>query len=123
MGEMVKVVINGCYGGFGVSPEAEKAYAEKKGIETVPRDDKYLAKFHDKPFLSNKETGEWIEDTIENNRSDPALVAVVEELGEVADGFCAALCVVDIPDDVEWQIEDYDGIEWVAEKHRTWRCT
>ena len=23
--------------------------------------------------------------------------------------------------DVEWYIEEYDGQEWVAEKHRTWR--
>ena len=27
---------------------------------------------------------------------------------------------VSIPDDVEWQIEEYDGMEWVAEAHRTW---
>ena len=26
-----------------------------------------------------------------------------------------------IPDDVEWYVEEYDGIEWVAEVHRTWR--
>ncbi len=25
-----------------------------------------------------------------------------------------------IPDDVKWQIEEYDGLEWIAEKHRTW---
>ena len=28
---------------------------------------------------------------------------------------------VEIPDDVEWQIEEYDGSEWIAEKHRIWR--
>jgi hypothetical protein len=27
---------------------------------------------------------------------------------------------VDIPDDVKWQIEEYDGNEWIAESHRTW---
>jgi len=30
------------------------------------------------------------------------------------------LKIVDIPDGVEWEIEEYDGMEWVAEKHRTW---
>jgi hypothetical protein len=45
---------------------------------------------------------------------------VVLELGEAANGRCAELKVVEIPDDVEWQIEEYDGLEWVAEKHRTW---
>jgi hypothetical protein len=28
--------------------------------------------------------------------------------------------VIEIPDDVEWEVEEYDGLEWVAEKHRTW---
>lgn len=30
------------------------------------------------------------------------------------------LILEDIPDDVEWEIEEYDGLEWVSEKHRTW---
>lgn len=30
------------------------------------------------------------------------------------------LKIVDIPDGVEWQICDYDGREWVAERHRIW---
>jgi hypothetical protein len=29
--------------------------------------------------------------------------------------------VVTIPDDVAWTIEEYDGNEWVAEVHRTWK--
>jgi hypothetical protein len=28
--------------------------------------------------------------------------------------------VVEIPDGIEWSIQEYDGLEWVAEKHRTW---
>jgi hypothetical protein len=53
-------------------------------------------------------------------RDDPDLVAVVEELGNRADGRHAELKVVDIPDDVNWYVEEYDGLEWVAERHRTW---
>ena len=30
------------------------------------------------------------------------------------------LGTVEIPADVEWEIGEYDGLEWVAEKHRTW---
>ncbi len=56
----------------------------------------------------------------EIDRSNPQLVAIVEELGEEANGMFAHLGIVEIPDDVEWQIEEYDGSEWVAEKHRTW---
>ena len=35
------------------------------------------------------------------------------------DGY-SELKVVEIPDDVEYDIQEYDGNEWVAEKHRTW---
>ena len=32
----------------------------------------------------------------------------------------AKLKIVEIPDDVEWIIEEYDGKEWIAEDHRRW---
>ena len=89
----MKVVINRCYGGFGLS---EKAY-EYLGIPW----DGYGYKCNE-------------------NRADPKLIECVEKLGEEADGTFAELKVVDIPDDVEYTIEEYDGLEWVAEKHRTW---
>ena len=89
----MKVVINRCYGGFCLS---EKAY-------------EYL----DIPW--DGYGYEYIED-----RADLKLVECVEKLGEDADGTFAELKVVNIPDDVEWTIEEYDGIEWVSEKHRTW---
>ena len=54
------------------------------------------------------------------DRTNLKLVECVEKLGEDADGDFAELKVVDIPDDVEYTIEEYDGIEWVSEKHRTW---
>lgn len=53
-------------------------------------------------------------------RNDPFLVQVVEELGEKAYGKHATLKVIEIPDDVQWHIEEYDGNEHVAENHRTW---
>jgi len=56
----------------------------------------------------------------ELERDDPILVQVVKELGSDANGRCAELKIVKIPDDVEYTIEEYDGNEHVAEKHRTW---
>ena len=53
-------------------------------------------------------------------RQDPDLVAVVEKLGEKANGSFADLKVVEIPDGVNWQIEEYDGLEWISEVHQTW---
>ena len=53
-------------------------------------------------------------------RNDPLLIQVVEEMGEKANDRYSELKIVEIPDDVEWQIDEYDGAEWIAEKHRTW---
>lgn len=94
----MKVVINNCYGGFSLSEAGIVRYLELKGVE-VPHVD-----FYDRDIP----------------RDDPALIQVVQELGDAADGYCANLKIVEIPDGVEWQIEEYDGNEWVAEKHRTW---
>ena len=54
------------------------------------------------------------------SRIDPDLIAAVETLGGLANGLVSDLAVVEIPDGVEWQIQEYDGREWIAEKHRTW---
>lgn len=56
-----------------------------------------------------------------DDRSNSLLVRVVEELGsERASDDHAQLRIMEIPDDVAWHIEEYDGWEWVAENHRTW---
>ena len=56
----------------------------------------------------------------DTDRTDPDLIAVVKELGSDASGSCSSLGVVDVPDYVEWEISDYDGLETVEEKHRSW---
>jgi hypothetical protein len=141
---MKKVVINGCYGGFSLSDKAMMLYAEKRGIDITPVDDTGLGGstfFKCKPEnlpeilrkaylkLSDEERrGPYSEayseigtlSSRDFERDDPCLVKVVEELGDCANGSFASLNIVEIPDDVEWEIAEYDGIEWVAEKHRTW---
>lgn len=54
-------------------------------------------------------------------RNDPKLIKVIEKLGKDANGKFANLKVIEIPDDVDWVVEEYDGNEWIAEKHRVWR--
>ena len=53
-------------------------------------------------------------------RNDEKLVRVVEEMSADANGHCAELKVVAIPDEVQWQIRKTDGVEHVSEVHRTW---
>lgn len=90
----MKVVINTCYGGYGLSEEAYNYL----GLEW----DGYGFAFS-------------------SDRTNPQLVECVEALGEKADGRFARLWVVEVPDDVSWYIDEYDGNESVEEEHRSWR--
>lgn len=90
------VVINTCYGGFGLSDRAKNDYMKLAGIVETDFCDRDLP------------------------RDDPYLVKVVRELGMNANGRHANLKIVEIPGDVDWHIAEYDGNEWVAEDHRTW---
>ena len=113
----MKIVINKCYGGFGLSEEAVLLYAKKKGLNLIVQRDKGLKINH--YYLNEKKDGNYFSER-DIQRNDPILIEVVNELGEKADGFCSELKIVEIPDDVEWIIEEYDGKEWIAEDHRRW---
>jgi len=41
-------------------------------------------------------------------------------LGAKANGHYSELKIVHVPDEVDWYISEYDGLEQVHEKHRTW---
>lgn len=58
----------------------------------------------------------------ENNiRTDKDMIKVVEKLGsKEASGNCAELQIVEIPDDVKYYVDEYDGIESINEEHRSW---
>lgn len=46
------------------------------------------------------------------SRTDPRLIEVVSALGKAANGPCARLAIVSIPDEAtDWEIEEYDGSE------------
>lgn len=140
----MKVVINRCYGGFSLSHEAVMRYFEIKGITVFPEQGKdtwkfwtyWLVKPEDR--IESKEGEAFYAMSMEDRRAynathseqtvyerdikrdDPALVQAVEELGDKANGKYAKLAVVEIPDDVQYIIEEYDGMEHIAEVHRTW---
>ena len=137
----MKVILNKCYGGFGVSQEAYELYAKKKGIELFVYK---LEIVNNKPIYKKTDTGSSIftitftkdfgdyvdlsDDNSEkyilelrgSHREDPVLIEVVEELGERADSPFSKLVVVDIPDGMEYEIDDYDGMETLHEKVKKW---
>ena len=90
----MKIVVNKCYGSFGLSEKAKKYLADENA------DLKYGYDYE--------------------SRNDPKLVECVERLGEEASDQFALLVVVEIPDNIKWGIVDYDGYETVHEEHRVW---
>lgn len=138
---MTQIVINGCFGGFSLSDVGMRRYAEIKGLTLYPEKESYGTIIY---YLVTKEQrtaelpGFWDDHPLEVRkahneavskesiysrdiaRDDPALVQVVNELKTQANGVHASLRVVEVPDEVTWQIEEYDGSEHVAEVHRTW---
>jgi len=114
------IVINRCHGGFGLSWDAQIAYLDRAGIaytleDRESRDD--TARHGQRIKLAS---GNDFYDK-EIRRDDPILVALVKEMGEDVNGQFANLRVVKVPGDVEWHVDEYDGLEWVAENHRKWQ--
>ena len=140
----MKVVINRCYGGFDLSHEAVMRYYEIKGITVYPEqseeywrfwtywtvkpEDRMESKYGDAFYamsLEDRRAYNAAQDaqtvsSREIERHDPALVQAVEELGQQSWGSHAELVVVEIPDGVDYIVEEYDGMEHIAETHRTW---
>jgi hypothetical protein len=139
---MKNVVINSCFGGFGLSPKAVKRYAELSGFNVFAYTTDYGSGDYNKVIRWNDGDKDmciyWIKNDIgdtptseelnnadwfhENQipRDDKILVQIVRELKKDVNGRCASLRIVKIPDDVEYEIDEYDGNEHVAEKHRVW---
>ena len=147
----MKVVVNRCFGGFGLSGAAYEKLAQwgvpvrkyveqecgEDGCYNSPPENEGEVIFdrdltlpgendsHDRLYWAYKESASCVtrrywDGWTRENRAHPLVVRAVEELGEAANGDFAELEVVEIPDGIEWEIDEYDGSERVAERHRTW---
>lgn len=159
----MKVAINTCFGGFGLSPLGYKRYAELIGktayffssrdsngklsldkhraisveeaadelmftVFSVPNPNEILNRNKDwnEMSLDERKASNELYSSIhfyahDMERTDPNLIKVIEELGDKSFGKCSKLEIIEIPDGVDYQVEEYDGNEHIAEKHRTWR--
>ena len=130
----MKIVINKCYGGFGLSKLAIKNLIGKCTHVTLEDPKEYYGSDYPNKFNEDYKNGisdrEYMYDLYEgkipiddhsyNNRTCSALVSVVEILGSEANGEYAELKVVEIPNGMKYEISDYDGIESIHEVHRVW---
>lgn len=134
---MTRCVINKCYGGFGLSEKAVKRYFEiinkpifidrQRSFGT--RTNSYYfcepSEYH-KVFAEAKKSGDYSRANelyfcdYRLERDDPVLVQVVEELGKEANDNYAELKIVEIPSDLDYEIQNYDGLESIHERHSVW---
>lgn len=134
----MKILINTCFGGYNLSHEAMLRYAELKGIAVYPESTLGgLYTYWLVPESERVDQSNWASMTMKQRkasyklyeeqtlcnrgfRTDPTMIQVVEELGTKANGRCAELKIVEIPDGMNYTIEEFDGMEHIAEVHRTW---
>jgi hypothetical protein len=142
----MKIVINKCYGGFGISLEAEKEYLKRKGKKAffyTQTKYEYIDKIDEFTRIDNIDTYKSYSYSVftkdlgktftkwpkekgayfycgDIDRTDPDLIAVVEKLGDKANGACAELKIVEIPNGTRYIIDDYDGIESIHQEHESW---
>lgn len=99
-----KIVIHPGYGGFGLTNE-QVIKIMSLGYEGL------------KAHRTGSSNYLWYSGATKIPRDNPLLIQIVEETPKEE----RCLEIVEIPYDVEWEINDYDGAEWVAETHRKWR--
>lgn len=107
----MKIVINRCFGGYGLSKEAVE-YMAARGNEE--------AKACLEANRTNASAFGFNSYSMDEDRTSPILIEAVEALGDRASGYLAQLEIIEIPDDVDYYIHEYDGMESVNEKHRSW---
>lgn len=108
---MTKIIINSCFGGFGLSDKAIERLLQLG----YPKEEIKADKCSNDSISNKKYRG--LKDI---QRNHPLLIQVIEELGREASSRFASLKIIEIPDNVKWEIEEYDGVEWISEKHRRW---
>lgn len=91
----MKIAINKCYGGFSISKKCLDRMIELGYVEEKPsiKDDT------DRLYYASQD------------RTNPLMIQAIEELGEAANGQYAKIKIVEIPDKVQYEISEYDGIE------------
>jgi len=116
---MTKVVYNGCFGGFSLSTAGVRRYLELKGIPFIEEEDDSWSWSTVRFRIADLEDGspDYFSSYDIEDRADPILVQVVEELGEEADGDCANLLIRELDRGTRYRIQEYDGSEWVETEY------
>jgi hypothetical protein len=140
----MKIAVNRCFGGFSLSNAGTRDYLRRKGKDAYfykqtkysfkDGKDEYTRITDDSGDLFSYTTTRDLGETFSGNipedcffylsgykcRTDPDLLATVESLGEKACSNVSKIEIIEIPDGIDYEIDEYDGVESVHEKQRSW---
>ncbi len=114
-----KVVINHCSGGFGLSTDAIRKYLEYSGKsfteiqKQIGYDHRKKKSIYETVFMVDGQEFDVYFLERPENRTDPSLVRVVEELGRAAGGRFGDPIIVSVEKGCKYRIKEYDGMEHV----------
>lgn len=100
----MKIAICADYGGFELSIQARRFLKEKHNLT-----DHEITQF--RYFKSDEQTTKTVW-----NRHDFRLIDAIEQYQDTMPD----IAIVDIPDGTDYIIQEYDGLEHIAERHRKW---
>jgi len=131
----MKVAVNKCFGGFRFSKEGYEWLMKEKGwtMTTWNKDGDYTDPDAQIVKQTEDPSRPWTmpgsggpeyyfvqSDRDPSFRTNPDIIEAVETLGLKVNDSVANIKITEIPDDIKWHIDDYDGSEHIAEDHRTW---
>ena len=126
----MKIIVNKCYGGYGINNLCllnlimAKAKCVKSNSAKGWGNTKFPVDLGNGYYGCDMWAGICKDDVVytlnkEKSRIDPVLIDMIES-GMNCNGSCAHLQITEIPDGISWEIDEYDGIESIHEKHRSW---
>lgn len=97
----MKVIVNKSFGGAGLSEEAIDMIVDNPNFQY--------------DLSEGTEGLLWKLKNLDGHyyRTNQVIINVIETLGEEANGNHANLVIAEIPDNVEWEVYNYDGLETI----------
>lgn len=119
MSEIIELVLNGGFGGFGLSHKGIVRYCELKGIplyieeRTFGEDDESFVRtsYYLESPSEDKNAYRETFSVYDIDRSDSALAQTVKELGDEVDDDFSRLYIHELAIGTHYRIREYDGIE------------
>ncbi len=141
----MEIAVNKCFGGFSPSMRAYREYLKLKGkksffykqtkfdfkdekeehtrIDNIDKKESGLFSCYSKDFgkKTNKLDGRYFVYLRDDKlRIDKDFIKVVKKLKKKVNTSVSDIKIIKIPDGIDWEIDNYGGVESIHKEHRSW---